>query len=259
VNLQATPEGSGACLPKRLAVTDYLQNLVLKSLPAADLNLLRPLLKPVGLVHGTVLTEAGDVIHRVLFPSSGAISLVVSLSRGEMIEAAMIGYDGVLGGACALDSNIALNRAIVQLPGVSLSVDATDLRRLARQSEALRSTLMRHEQLLFAQAQQSAACNISHKIEARMARWLLRAHDLSGQDLLPLTQAFIAEMLCVQRTSVSLVAQALQHAGLVRCARGRIQIINMDGLRQVACECYATVKSHYDRLLNKGGYVGKQS
>ena len=103
------------------------------------------------------------------------------------------------------------------------------------------------------QAQQSAACNATHTVEARLARWLLRSRDLQGSDDLPFTQEFIAEMMGVRRTSVSVVANTLQQAGLVRYSRGHIRILNLEGLRASACECYETVKAHSDRLLGGQG------
>ena len=112
------------------------------------------------------------------------------------------------------------------------------------------ATLIRHEQALFAQAQQSAACNASHTVEARLSRWLLRAHDLSGTDTLSLTQEFLGQMLGVQRSTVSIVANTLQQAGLISYSRGRIEIVNLGGLQEACCECYGTVKAHYDRLVN---------
>jgi CRP-like cAMP-binding protein len=101
-----------------------------------------------------------------------------------------------------------------------------------------------------AQAQQSAACNASHNVEARLSRWLLRSRDLSGGDSLPLTQEFLAQMLGVQRSSVSVVAHTFQQAGLIHYSRGHIEIINLEGLQDASCECYGTVKGHCDRLLN---------
>ena len=120
-----------------------------------------------------------------------------------------------------------------------------------RNAEAV-ATLIRHEQALFAQAQQSAACNASHTVEARLSRWLLRSRELAGSNALGLTQEFVAQMLGVRRTSVSLVANTLQNAGLIRYSRGRIQITDLDGLRAASCECYGRVKAQYDRLLNSG-------
>lgn len=225
-------------------------NHLLASLPAADFALLQQHLKPIDMTHETVLFRAGDAVDQVYFPHSGVISLVVDLADGEMIEAAMIGRDSIVGGASALNGRVSLNTGIIQVPGNGSTMDVNRLRKVAEESVTFRTTLIRHEQVLFAQAQQSAACNASHTVEARLARWLLRTRDLSGSDTLPLIQEFLAQMLGVRRTSVSLVASTLQKAGLIHYRRGRIEIIDLDGLREAACECYATVKGHYDRLLN---------
>jgi len=112
------------------------------------------------------------------------------------------------------------------------------------------SRLIRHEQVLFAQSQQSAACNASHSVENRMCRWLLRMRDLAGSDDLTLTQEFLAQMLGVRRPSVSIVASVLQKAGLIRYSRGNIRILDVKGMLEGSCECYATVKAHYQRLLS---------
>src|SRR5260370_1453782 len=100
-----------------------------------------------------------------------------------------------------------------------------------------------------AQSQQSAACNAIHTIEARLSRWLLRCRDLVGSEELPLTQEFVAQMLGVRRTSVSIVANTLQQAGLIKYKRGHIRVLDLEGLRESACECYWTVKSLSDRLI----------
>jgi CRP-like cAMP-binding protein len=225
-------------------------NGLLASLAPAEFELLRPHLKPTELKHEAVLFVAGDKIDRVYFPHSGIISLVVELAGGEAIEAAMIGRDSMLGATSALDGEVSLNKAIIQLPGAGETLNVAFFREVAEQSPALRTILLRHEQVLFAQAQQSAACNASHTVEARLARWLLRARDLSGSDRLQLTQEFLAEMLGVRRSSVSPVAHELQRAGLIRYARGHIEILDLNGLQRMSCECYGTVKAHYDRLLN---------
>jgi CRP-like cAMP-binding protein len=214
------------------------------------LELLQPHLTPVELKHEAILFEAGDRVDRVYFPHSGIISLVVELSGGQIVEAAMIGRDSMLGATSALDGQVSLNKAIIQLPGHGEALDAARFRAVAEQSPELRTILLRHEQVIFAQAQQSAACNASHTVEARLSRWLLRSRDLSGSDTLPLTQEFLAEMLGVQRSSVSPVAHTLQQAGLIRYSRGRIEIVDLPGLQAASCECYGTVKAHYDRLLN---------
>jgi CRP-like cAMP-binding protein len=142
-----------------------------------------------------------------------------------------------------------LTRAIVQLGGHAMTVNADELKSAALKSPTFLSLLIRHEQTVYAQAQQSAACIASHDLEARLCRWMLRARDLSESDILPFTQELLGEMLGVRRTSVSLVANTLQRAGLIKYSRGKIQILDVDGLRESACECYATIKEHYDVLL----------
>ena len=227
-------------------------NRLLASLPVADFESFRSHLKPFEMLHGDLLFEAGDQVNWVYFPHSGVVSLVVGLDDGRMIEAAMVGRDGVIGGSAALDGKVALNRGIVQIEGAASILDVAVLRKAAEQSAAFRTTLIRHEQALFAQAQQSAACNASHTVEARLARWLLRSRELAGSNTLGLTQDFVAQMLGVRRTSVSLVANTLQNAGFIRYRRGHVEITNLEGLQEVACECYATVKAHSDRLLGNG-------
>ena len=227
----------------------HTSNRVLAALAAADLDQLLPHLRSVELPQEMILFEAADTITRVFFPHSGVVSLVVELASGEMIEAAMIGREGVVGGLSALDTKIAISRAIVQIAGAASVVDADHVRQLAEQSVAFRATLIRHEQVLLAQSQQSAACNAIHTIEARLSRWLLRCRDLIGSDDLPLTQEFIAQMLGVRRTSVSIVANTLQQADLIRYKRGNIRVLDLEGLQESACECYWTVKSLSDRLI----------
>jgi CRP-like cAMP-binding protein len=229
----------------------HSRNHLLAALPGADFELLRPHLQTVELVPEMVLVAAGDPLVRVFFPHSGVISLVVSLSSGEAVEVAMIGRDSVFGGSAALDGKISLTDAIVQLPGTASTLDVERLRNSANQSIAFRTTLIRHEQALFAQAQQSAACNAAHSAESRLARLLLRLHDLSEEEVLPLTQEFLAQMIGVKRNSVSLIAHTLQQAGIIKYSRGNIEITNLEGLKDAACECYVAVNLQYRRLLNE--------
>jgi CRP-like cAMP-binding protein len=233
------------------AVLARSPNYLLASLPEADFEMLRPHLQTVELVQDTVLIDAGETLKRVYFPHSGVISLVVALSEGNTVEVAMVGRDSVFGASAALDGRIALTKAVIQLPGLASTLDVGRLRAASETSVAFRTTLIRHEQAMFVQAQQSAACNVSHPVSSRLTRWLLRARDLTGSDSLPLTQEFLAEMMGVQRNSVSIVAQTLQQAGVIRYSRGHIEILSVDGLKDAACECYATVKEQYDRLLDK--------
>ena len=225
-------------------------NRLLASLPADAFSAISPHLKIVELKFGEVVAETGSPIRQVYFPYSGVISLVVELDVGAMIETAMVGRDGVLNAAPALDGKVSLNKGIVQSAGSAGTLEVNRFRRLANEFEPFRSLLIRHEQVLFAQSQQSAACNASHSVEARMCRWLLFMRDLAGSDDLMLTQEFLAQMLSVRRPSVSIVASPLQKAGLIKYSRGHVRLLDVKGLEKRACECYGTVKAHYRRLLS---------
>jgi CRP-like cAMP-binding protein len=144
-------------------------NVILASLSAGDTAALRPHLKATHLEQKTVLHEAGDKIQTVYFPITAAVSLVVALSTGEMTQSAMVGRDGAVGVASALDGKIAMCWAIVQLGGDAMASDPTAFRGAALQSETLISTVMRHEQTLLAQAQQSTACMANHEVDVPAA------------------------------------------------------------------------------------------
>ena len=225
-------------------------NRLLAALPSDVFSALAPHLKTVELKFGDVLAEAGGSIRQVYFPYAGVISLVVELRVGSMVETAMVGRDGALNAASALDGKVSLNKGIVQMAGSAGAIEVNRLRQLANEHERFRSLIIRHEQVLFAQSQQSAACNASHTVEARMCRWLLYMRDLAGNDELMLTQDFLAQMLSVRRPSVSMVASPLQKAGMIKYSRGRIRVLGVKGLQKRACECYGTVKAHYRRLLS---------
>jgi CRP-like cAMP-binding protein len=229
----------------------HASNFLLASLPEHDLDGLRPHLRPVELPQGLVLFEVGDTIAQVHFPHNGVVSLVVPLESGDTIESAMIGRESLVGASAGLNGQTSVYKAIVQIAGVGSVVEMDRFRDMAEASAGFRTTLFKHEQLILVQAQQSAACNATHTVEARLARWLLRCRDLQGSDDLQLTQEFISQMMGVRRTSVSVVANTFQQAGFLRYSRGHIRILNVEGLRESACECYQTVKSHADRLLGR--------
>jgi CRP-like cAMP-binding protein len=229
---------------------DQSSNRVLACLPKDVFAALEPHLKSIQLPFGTVIAETGEPIREVLFPFAGVVSLVVEMEVGDMIETAMVGRDGVVNGTAALDGKLSMNKGIVQVAGGAYSVDPDALRSIANKFEPLRSMLIRHEQVLLAQAQQSAGCNASHTVEARMCRWLLRIRDLTQSDEVRLTQEFLAQMLGVKRTSVSVVAGTLQKAGFLSYRRGTINIVDVNAVRSGACECYERVRLNYDRLFD---------
>ena len=226
-------------------------NRFLQSLSPSDFELIAPHLRSVELRHAAVLFETGGEIDRIYFPLNGAISLVVPLGGGEIVEAGMIGRDGLVGTPAALDSATAVNQAVVQVAGQASIVGVAAIQSAARQSASLRTALYQYDQLLLVQAQQSAACNATHTVEECLCRWLLRSRDVLESDFLPLTQEFVAQMLGVRRTSVTLVASRLKEAKLIKYRRGRVEIIDLEGLQDSACECYRAFKSQEARLLGR--------
>ena len=224
-------------------------NGFLSALAADDFELIRPYLRTVDLVQDFVLVEVDETLERAYMPHRGVISLVVNLTKGEHVQVAMIGRDSIFGSFSALGDATALNSAVVLVPGVASTLDLDRLRAAAEQSTTFRTMLVRHGLAVYAQIQQTAGCNASHTVESRLARCLLQTHDLSGGDRLVLTQESMAQMIGARRNSVSLVANTLQQANYIHYSRGHIEITNIDGLSKTSCECYATVKAQYDRLL----------
>ena len=221
----------------------------MSALTADDFELVRPYLRTVDLAQESVLVEVDETIKRAYLPHRGVISLVLKLAKGENVQIAMIGRDSIFGTFSALGHPTALSTAVVLVPGVASTLDIDRLRTAAEQSATFRAALVRHGLAVYAQIQQTAGCNAAHTVESRLARCLLHTRDLSGSNNLVLTQESMAQMIGARRNSVSLVANTLQHANFIQYSRGHIAIIDHDGLSRTSCECYATVKSHYERLV----------
>ena len=224
-------------------------NHFLLSLSPQDRDLLQPHLRPLHVPLGVALYRADDIISNVYFPYNGIMSMIVGVSSGQFVEAGMLGRNSVVGTGAALDGPDALNTAIAQVESTGMEIAAEVLKGLASKSEALRMALVHHERALSAQTQQVAACNALHELEERLSRWLLQSRDLLQSDILPLTQEFLAQMLGVQRSSVTLVARKLQEAGLIRYRRGHIHVLEIEGLQDSCCECYAAINLHFNKLV----------
>ncbi len=226
-------------------------NGFLSALSASDFELIRPHLRTADLAQDMALVEIDETLKRAYLPHKGVISLVVKLARGEHVQIAMVGRDSIFGALSALGDAVALNSALVLVPGVASTIDLDQLRLAADRSATLRALLARHGLAIYAQIQQTAGCNASHTVESRLARCLLHTRDLSGSDKIVLTQESMAQMIGARRNSVSLVAHTLQQANFIHYSRGHIEITNLEGLTKTSCECYATVKAQYDRLLHQ--------
>jgi CRP-like cAMP-binding protein len=236
-------------------LTPRATNGFLSALAADDFELISPHLKTTDLLPDSVLVGAGQTLRHAWMPQRGVISLIVNLSKGGHVQIAMIGRDSVFGVFSALGDPVALNSALVLVPGIASTIELERLHAAADQSPTLRALMMRHGLATYAQIQQTAGCNAAHSVEPRLARCLLQIHDLSGGGKFVLTQESMAQMIGARRNSVSMVASALQQAGVIHYSRGHIQILDLDALKKATCECYGTVRTHYERLLGPHCYA----
>ena len=217
------------------------ENQFLNELPHADFALLEPYLRIVSLDRGMPLYEDGDAISAVHFPLKGMISLVTVTSEGDSIEAGTIGVDGIVGGMTAFGLHIAPTKAIVQIPAVLAEIPAGRFRAAAAKSEAIRDLCVRYNEVQLIQARVTVACNALHSIEQRFCKWLLQSREVTDDGAVSLTQEFMAQMLGVQRSSVSQVATKMQRLGYISYVRGQIRILNRPGLEETACDCVDSI------------------
>jgi CRP-like cAMP-binding protein len=225
-------------------------NRFLATLPPHDFSLLAPHLCTITLERGVMLHDVGEEIEHVYFPHTGMVSLVAVMQSGATVETATIGWSGVIGASAGLGAKSTIARAVVQLPGTAAWIGAAQFRAAAAQSHATRDLIVRYNDLLLAQVQQSVACNALHALEARLCRWLLQTHDCTDGNAIPLTQEFLAQMLGVRRTTVTIAARLLQSAGLIRYRRGHIQVLDRSALEDISCECYAVIRQNADKVFS---------
>jgi CRP-like cAMP-binding protein len=225
------------------------RNLFLLALPEKESALLQPLLKSVDLDQGVVLSEPGELVTHVLFIESGMVSLMTAMQDGSAIESATLGREAIFGVLAALGAHRANTRAIMQIAGRAMQMRVADFRAAVDKSPYLRNLVLLSCELTLVQMQQTAACNALHSVERRFSRWILQVRDRTDSDEIELTHDFVAQMLAVRRPTVSLIAQELQSAGLIRYSRGRITILDREGLERVACECVGVLRTKTRAIL----------
>ncbi|KOX58128.1 Crp/Fnr family transcriptional regulator [Methylobacterium fujisawaense] len=226
------------------------RNLLLRSLPPVERSRLLPHAEVVTLVRGDVLFEPGDEVTAMIFPLDGTVvSLIVPLEEGRTIETATVGREGALGGVVSQGYLPAFNRAVVQMGGAAVRLDAARMQAAKRTSLPIRNALVRYADCLLAQVVQSVACNAAHPIEQRCARWVLALHDRLATDVLPVTQDMLAEMLGVRRTYLSGILNRLQAQGLIEMGRARITVRDRPALQAASCECHRRVQEHFALVL----------
>lgn len=235
---------------RRMAV-DTPANRLLGLLAPKDYRRLLPHLRRVPLAYRQSLYRARQRLGFVYFIETGVGSLVNTMANGQAAEVGTIGNEGMVGLPLLLGDDRAPTSVYVQVPGAGLRMTAARFSAELARSASMRMVMHRYAHALFNQVAQSAACNHFHSLEQRCCRWILMTHDRMQSDDFLLTQEFLAMMLGVQRTGVSVAAGALQRAGLIRYSRGVVTILDRRRLRQRACECYGLSKREFDRLLGK--------
>lgn len=203
----------------------------------------------VDLTFGSRLCEQDQLFQHIFFPLTAFISLVTAVNSHQPLEMGLIGSEGMLGATLVLGVNTAPLDAMVSGAGTALRMRTTQLRKELSQSPALLKILNRYVYVLITQLAQSAACTHFHEVESRLARWLLMTHDRAHGDHFHLTHQYLADMLGVRRSGITVAAGALQQRGLIHYTRGEIEILDRAGLELASCECYEAAVQDYARVL----------
>lgn len=224
-------------------------NRLLATLPTADFDLLKPELETVALDQDAVLLRAGAPSEHLLFPHSGVISLMAEMANGQTVATALIGREGAIGSLSALWPSPSAVTAIVRVAGTASRIPASRFYVAFNRSPAIRFALQIHFRALLVQLQFGVGCNALHPVKARMGRWMLHLRDHIDDDVLPLTQEQLAQILGVRRPTVTLLMRSLRASGAIKSVRrGQIEI-DRARLAAKACECHAAMHREVEELF----------
>ncbi|MEH2560997.1 CRP-like cAMP-binding protein [Bradyrhizobium sp. AZCC 2289] len=218
-------------------------------MPASDLDLLGPELETISLDQDGVLSQAGDDIDYVFFPHSGAILLMIDMADGRTVATAAIGREGAVGTLSVLGPSPSAITAVVRAAGTATRIPASRFHAAFSRSPAIRHAVQIHIRSMLMQFQLGAACNALHPVEARMARWLLQLRDRIDDDVLPLTQQTLAQILGVRRTTVTLLMRNLRARGAIRSDRRGLFEIDRARLEATACECHSAMRLEVEEIF----------
>ena len=225
------------------------RNRLLAALTTADFGLLRPHLEPVSLGLRKDLEKANQPINDVYFPDMGIASVVAVQSRDTRVEVGLIGCEGVTGTSVVLGNDRSPHETYIQVAGSGQRIAASNLRQAMNESETLRRLLLSFVQVFMVQTAHTAIANALGKVDARLARWLLMAHDRVQANTLPLTHEFLALMLGVRRAGVSEALQSLESQKFIRHGRGEVVVLNRKGIQRAAGDFYGTPEAEFRRLI----------
>lgn len=232
-----------------------VRNKLLSVLPDDEMNFLAPHFEHIVLSPGQLIYQAGDSISGIYFPNGGMISLLSVTEQGQTVEVGFTGYEGLIGTPVLLGQNEMPYQALTQAEADCLRVDAQTALKLFKRGGVFHNIVLRYVAVILKQLSQTCICNNFHRIEARLCRWLTVMCERSGNTRLRLTQEFLANMLGVQRTSIGLIANALQEKGIIKYRRGKIEIINFDLLKNSACECFSIIKDEQEKFIEDENFL----
>jgi len=225
------------------AVSNWPRNRLLLALPSSNLKQLMPELEHIRCQREQILMDADSSIGHVFFPDSGVVSVVAVYADGSIIEMATIGREGCTAIQAVFGAKISSVRLLVQIPGSAAKMSRAAFTRAMGSMPSFRSLMYAYVQAFLEQVLVSVACNGAHSLKQRLARWLLMMRDRGDDDVLQITQNLLAEMLGVQRPTVTNAARELERAGLIARGRQQVTILNRQGLAKASCECYQLVRS----------------
>jgi CRP-like cAMP-binding protein len=225
------------------ALSNWPRNRLLRVLPSSDLKQLMPELEHIHCEREQVLVDADSPLDHVFFPDSGVISAVAVYADGSIIEMATIGREGCTAVQATVGAKSSSVRLLVQIPGDAGKMSRAAFVRAMRSMPSFQSLMYAYVQAFLEQVLVSVACNGAHSLKQRLARWLLMMRDRGDDDALQITQSLLAEMLGVQRPTVTNAARELERAGLIARGRRQVSILDRQGLAAASCECYQLVRA----------------
>jgi CRP-like cAMP-binding protein len=259
-----SPDGLRRRLPKRYAnasgarmngavnaLSDWPRNRLLLALPSRNLKRLMPELEQICCQRAQILMDADSSLDHVFFPDSGVVSVVAVYADGRVIEMATIGREGCSGVQAILGAKRSSVRLLVQIPGSAAKMSRVAFTLAMQSMPAFRSVMDAYIQAFLEQVMVSVACNGAHSLKQRLARWLLMMRDRSDGDALLITQSLLAEMLGVQRPTITNAAREFERVGLIERGRRQVTILDRQGLTKASCECYQLVRTRLAFLLPK--------
>jgi CRP-like cAMP-binding protein len=225
------------------ASSNWPRNRLLLALPSRNLKRLMPELEQIRCQRAQVLMNADSALDHVFFPDSGVVSVVAVYADGGVIEMATVGREGFTDVQAIFGARRSSVQLLVQIPGTAVRMSRSAFTRAMQSMPSFRSVMDAYVQAFLEQVMVSVACNGAHSLKQRLARWLLMMRDRSDGDALPITQSLLAEMLGVQRPTITNAVREFERAGLIEHGRRQVTIVDRKGLTTASCECYQLVRT----------------